>query len=164
MSKKKTNRGRPTKFKKEYIEQVYKLTLLGFIDQDLAEFWGVSKSTINEWKVKYPEFSDSITRGKEFADTQVVDSLFNRAKGYTMKKVEYETVQGDDGQIEQKVKKIVTTDVPPDTQAIQFWLKNRQPRIWRDKKELEIESESPIILINDIKAADTKEDTDEEAN
>uniref|UniRef100_UPI0035DEBFDA HNH endonuclease n=1 Tax=Enterococcus avium TaxID=33945 RepID=UPI0035DEBFDA len=36
------------------------------------------------------------------------------------------------------VTKEVTKQVAPDTGAIAFWLKNRKPDVWRDKKETEI--------------------------
>jgi hypothetical protein len=164
MSKAKRGRGRPTDYKEEYNLQAYKLTLLGFTDKDMADFWGVTEQTINNWKNEHPNFFESITRGKEFADTEVVESLYNRAKGYTVKRIEYEMNQDEDGTQSQRVKKIIKQEVAPDTQAIQFWLKNRQPSKWRDKKELEIESESPIVLINDIKPADIKGDSDEKAD
>ena len=40
----------PTLFREIYIEQVYKLALLGAIDKDLADFFDVTERTINNWK------------------------------------------------------------------------------------------------------------------
>ena len=31
----------------------------------------------------------------------------------------------------------IEDEIPPDTTAMIFWLKNRQPKIWRDKQETE---------------------------
>lgn len=164
MSESKRGRGRPTSYREEYNRQAYKLTLLGYTDKDLADFWGVTEQTINNWKNDHPEFFESITRGKDFADVEVVESLYKRAKGYEFTKREFEVAQGEDGQLEQRLKKATIIEIAPDTQAIQFWLKNRQPARWRDKKEIEIESESPIVIINDIKPADAQESTNEEAD
>ena len=48
--------------KRAYAEQARKLCLLG-TDAELADFFEVSESTINNWKFDYPEFSESI-KGK----------------------------------------------------------------------------------------------------
>jgi hypothetical protein len=121
--------GRPTKYKAEYAEQAYKLCLLGSIDKDLANFFEVTESTINEWKLKYPKFSESIKRGKDQADAVIAESLFHRAKGYSHPDTDIRVVNG---QI--KMTKI-TKHYPPDTVAGIFWLKNRQKKNWRDKVE-----------------------------
>lgn len=51
---------RPTKYQEAYAEQARKLCLLGYTDAELADFFEVSESTINKWKLDYPEFSESI--------------------------------------------------------------------------------------------------------
>lgn len=53
---------RPTKYQEAYAEQARKLCLLGYTDAELADFFEVSESTINKWKLDYPEFSESIKR------------------------------------------------------------------------------------------------------
>ncbi|MES1763769.1 hypothetical protein ACKWMU_12765, partial [Escherichia coli] len=54
---------RPTKYQEAYAEQARKLCLLGYTDAELADFFEVSESTINKWKLDYPEFSESIKKG-----------------------------------------------------------------------------------------------------
>ena len=120
--------GRPTKYKKEYENQVYKLCLLGATDKELADFFGVVESTINEWKIKQPEFSESMKRGKINADAEIAESLHKRAKGYRYIEKEYK-----EGLLSKEVEK----EVAPDTTAAIIWLKNRQPKSWRDKQEVE---------------------------
>lgn len=53
---------RPTKYQEAYAEQARKLCLLGYTDAELADFFEVSESTINKWKIDYPKFSESIKR------------------------------------------------------------------------------------------------------
>jgi len=48
--------GRPTKYKKEYDEQVYKFALLGLTDVEMADVLGVDEKTFNTWKTKHPTF------------------------------------------------------------------------------------------------------------
>ena len=59
--------GRPTEYKTEYNEQVYKLCLLGADDKRIADFFDIRESTLNLWKKKHPEFMEAIKDGKEKA-------------------------------------------------------------------------------------------------
>lgn len=137
---KKSEVGRPTKFQKVYCEQALKLCLLGATDEEMADFFGVSESTLNLWKKKHPEFSESIKKGKIEADANVVVSLYKRAIGYTH---DDEKIFLHEGKIiRAKTKK----HYPPDGTAICFWLKNRQPKQWRDSKVLQGDDEKPIVL------------------
>lgn len=140
-----SNAGRPTEFKPEFVEQAQKLCLLGATDAQLGEFFDVSETTINNWKLAHPEFLESLRAGKRIADAEVAASLFNRAKGavyQTQQAFKVKTVKFDDkGKRCSETEEVVTIPVtivePPDTTACAFWLKNRQPDDWRDKQDLE---------------------------
>lgn len=122
---------RPTKYKKEFAEQARKLCLLGATDKSLAEFFEVTESTINKWKLEHNEFSESIKKGKEIADAEVASKLFHRATGYEHKEDDIRAVNGEI---------VITPTVKhyaPDTTAAIFWLKNRQKDNWRDKQDHE---------------------------
>ena len=122
-------RGRPSKYRDEFPEQARKLCLLGAKDADLAKFFEVTESTLNEWKKAYPEFSESLKAGKELADAVIADSLFQRAKGYSHKAVKIMVVD------KVVVHEEYTEHYPPDPTSMIFWLKNRRPDLWRDKPE-----------------------------
>ena len=77
--------GRPTKYKEEYNEQVYKLCLLGATDEDLANFFNVCVRTVQYWKEKEPSFLHSIKRGKELADAQATAYPHARARGSSLR-------------------------------------------------------------------------------
>lgn len=123
--------GRPTKYKPEYVELAYNYCLLGATDARLAEFFNVDESTINNWKIDFPEFLESLTRGKYEADARVANSLFMKATGYEHQSVK---IFNDNGtpMIVDYVERYA-----PDTTAAIFWLKNRQPAMWRDKQEID---------------------------
>lgn len=123
--------GRPTDYRPEYVDQAEKLCKLGATDKELADFFDVNPDTIYEWKNKYPEFSESIKKGKDIADAEVADKLFKRATGYSHSAVKIFNNQG------KVITAPYTEHYPPDTTAAIFWLKNRQPKKWRDKQEVE---------------------------
>lgn len=123
--------GRPTKYKPEYAEQAAKLCKLGATDAQLADFFDVAVSTIALWKVQHKEFSDAIKVPKAEADERVEQSLFRRATGYECDEVDIRVVNGE--VVQTKIRK----HYPPDPTAMIFWLKNRSPKEWRDKQEVE---------------------------
>lgn len=124
--------GRPSDYKEEYTELAYNYCLLGATDSDLADFFGVVESTINNWKKDYPEFLESLKRGKQQADAQVAKSLFKRATGYVHPETKIATT---DGMITDS--KEFDKHYAPDPTAAIFWLKNRQPDKWRDRQQTE---------------------------
>lgn len=68
---------RPTKYQEAYAEQARKLCLLGYTDAELADFFEVSESTINKWKLDYPEFSESIKRVRPSLMQKLVTVFIN---------------------------------------------------------------------------------------
>ncbi len=123
--------GRPTKYRAEFAQEAYKLCLLGLTDAELAEYFGATEQTVNNWKLNHPEFFESLKRGKENADSEIAQKLYHRAKGYEHPEEQIFQYQGEPV-IVPTIKRY-----PPDTTAAIFWLKNRQPQKWRDKQELE---------------------------
>lgn len=123
--------GRPTKYKAEYAKQAVKICALGATDDELADFFEVSRSTLSLWKVQHKAFSDALKLGKEPADERIERSLYHRASGYSHPEDDIRVVNGE----------ITITPTikhyPPDTTACIFWLKNRRPEQWRSNPESE---------------------------
>ena len=116
----------------------------GLTDEQIARNMGINKATLYRWKEKYCDICNSLKRGKEVVDRQVENSLFERALGGTHEvrktfKVK-EKYYGDRGKLCEKERLMQATDevyIPGDTTAQIFWLKNRKPDKWRDKREVE---------------------------
>lgn len=110
----------------------------GLTDEQIAKNLGISKDTFYKYKTAYADFSDSLKRGKEVVDREVENALLKRALGYSYNEVTQELVEDEvTRETKLKVTKVVTKEVAPDTTAQIFWLKNRKPAEWRDKKEVE---------------------------
>lgn len=141
MAPKKKKVGRPTAFKPEYVRIAHSMALLGCTDVQLAAALGVSVVTVNNWKRSHPEFLSSLNEGKEMADAKVAQSLYRRALGYQHKAVK---IFADPKTGAEKVVDYVER-YPPDTTAAIFWLKNRKPVEWRDRRETDVTSNGETI-------------------
>lgn len=128
-------KGRPTKYKEEYARQAEKICILGATDEFLADYFDVDVSTIGNWKNKHDDFLEAIKKGKVEADLRVANSLYHRAVGYSH---DEEKVFNNQGEI---VTHKTTKHYAPDPTALIFWLKNRQPKEWRDKQELDVNAQ-----------------------
>lgn len=146
--------GRPTDYRKEYNEQVEKLCKLGATDKELADFFEVSESTINLWKINEPGFSESIKNGKEKADSNVAERLYQRAMGYEHDDVHILTVSDGSGAGSHVEKVPIRKYYPPDSVAAIFWLKNRKPDKWREKVIQSFEGDLPPQRIEIISSYD----------
>ena len=99
----------------------------GLTDEQIAKNIGINRTTLYDWKKEEVNIADALKKGKEVIDFEVENALLKRALGY-----EYEEETYENGILTKKVKK----QVPPDTTAQIFWLKNRQVKKWRDKVEI----------------------------
>ncbi len=104
----------------------------GLTDDQIASNVGISRKTLYEWKTKYSDICDALKRGKEVVDIQVENALFKRAMGYEYEETKI-IISEKDGKRVETVKK----QMPPDTTAQIFWLKNRKPEKWRDRVEVQ---------------------------
>ena len=112
------------------------LTLLGgwardgLTDDQIAKNCGVSRSTLAQWKISFPDISDALKKGKEIVDYEVENALLKRALGYEVEETKEEE-SDKDGYKSIKTKR----HIPADPTAAIFWLKNRRPDKWRDRRD-----------------------------
>ena len=116
----------------------------GLTDADISHNIGISVRTLIDWKRKYPAINACLKNSKDLADTIVENALFRKATGYKTKEVSYKA--DNDGNLVPV--SAVEKEVPPDTTAQIFWLKNRRPDLWRDRrKEAESDTQSGGVVV-----------------
>lgn len=120
---------------------------MGATDAEIAKAFDVTETTINNWKKKHTSFFESIKAGREEADAKVSHSLYERALGYSHEDVDIRVVES----------KIVKTPIikhyPPDPTSMIFWLKNRRPKQFREKQDVELSGEVQIDVAEIAAAA-----------
>ena len=108
----------------------------GLTDEQISHNIGIHPSTLYEWQKKHPEISEALKKGKEVIDRQVENALLKRALGYEYEEVKQIIEKDEKGKDRKRIEKTVKK-VIPDTTAQIFWLKNRKPHEWRDKRDIE---------------------------
>lgn len=109
----------------------------GLTDEQIAHNMGINVATLYRYKQSYCEICNALKKGKEVVDIQVENALFKRAVGYSFAETTKESRPNlETGKYELIVTKEVIKEIPPDTTAQIFWLKNRNPGAWRDKREV----------------------------
>lgn len=133
----------------------------GLTDEQIAANMGIAAKTLYRWKEAYCQICQSLKKGKEVVDYEVENALRKKALGFreteqvvtTRRTVEYEN-----GRRVREVSEPVVTEVeryyPPDTTAQIFWLKNRKPGQWRDKREQNIDVMEAVRIIDSIGDSD----------
>lgn len=121
----------------------------GLTEEQIAKNVGISRSTLNEWKKKYPDISDTLKKGKDISDRMVENALFKSAIGerLTLKKpIKVKEVTYKDGKRVKEIEHIEYADeeviIQPNTAAQIFWLKNRKPEMWKDKQDINVKDDT----------------------
>lgn len=118
----------------------------GLIEEQIAKNLGISVATLSNYKNEHLEFLEALKRGKEVVDVEVENSLLKRARGYCYNEIVQELVYDKEtGESALQVTKVVKKEVAPDTTAQIFWLKNRKPKEWRDKQEIEMNANMVVF-------------------
>jgi len=130
-----------------FAEQIYNLGLLGIPYERAIATLGFDHAMVAVWRAKFSEFDAAVKHGFDVADAMVARSLFHRAVGVKV----VETKTAFDAKSGQWYEHDVIVNVPPDTQAAIYWLRNRQPEFWcRAEKYLKAQdasSNAPTITI-----------------
>lgn len=111
----------------------------GYTFEDIANAIGIGLSSLIKWRKQYPEIEAALKQARQVIDYKVENALLKAALGYTKKEVVVTTIMRY-GRVVETQKEESTLDVPPSTQAIQFWLTNRLPDKWkRDPQKVSLD-------------------------
>lgn len=124
----------------------------GLTDEQIAKNMGVRRSTLSDWKNKYPDISDALKKGKEVVDIEVENALLRKALGFSyVEETRERRFNKTTGEYEMMVVKSVKKHCPPDTIAAIFWLKNRKPMDWRERNRESVADniDDGVEIIND---------------
>lgn len=135
-------RGRKEKYKDSFVERARNCMKEGYTLQQLAKHLKIEYTTLFHYRRKYPEFDEAIEQGREMADEKIEQAVYNRALG--MEITEEEIEMDEEGNVlKRTIKKKM---LAPDGATARWWLHNRKPEVWRDKKEIEVTGDLEIKI------------------
>lgn len=117
----------------------------GLNDKEIADKIGISTVTFYEWTKRFPNFINTIKKGREPVNVQVEDTFFEKKlQGYTVEeKTTEKTINRDkDGNIVGTTEHIKKTEryIPPDTTAMLFYMKCRMPEKYNDRLNVKVDN------------------------
>lgn len=141
-----------------YLEQIAQWAEKGATIKEIAAKLNVAYSSLrkyldqgNQGDEKYVALAAAFKEAAEVPDDNVEASLYKKTQGYNakvlknykVKRIEYDGVTGKKlREYEEMVEVFDEVHVPADTNAIIFWLTNRQPKKWKHKPSEEQSEEN----------------------
>lgn len=132
---------------------VANMMAIGAINANIARTLGVRGYTLVGWQNQYPEFRKAMQESRNNADAEVENALRKRALGYERVE-EFVNARG------RRVR--VTKHYPAEINAAQFWLRNRQPKHWRDQASVTVATATEIAAALRAQAEATQRTTEDE--
>jgi len=150
---------------REKLEAIRGWCKQGSTDAEIMQMIGISHDTFYTWKKTRSEFSDAIRKGKEISNGELLNSAFRLATGFTVPttvvvKLKKPVLIGGepvfidglplmvDGKVvmrggklayEEIAEEIPSTEyIPPNPSMGIFMVKNRMPKEYKDKQEVDI--------------------------
>ena len=130
------------------LQEIKEYAVSGCTMEQIANRLMVNVATLYRWTNRYVELRDVIIEGKTVADDRVEQSLYDMCFGHDEKEV---VVEKDGNNVITK-QTIRSRHVEPDVRAIQMWLQNRRPDIWKNRQQLELQksTEAPFAIVYDL--------------
>jgi hypothetical protein len=121
----------PSKYTQDMPHRIFTMACLGLTLEQMADSTGVGLSTIKHWIQNRQEVREEYEKGKYSHDFGMEMVLRQKAMGYEYK--ETKNYSGTDSLGREWTRSVTQTiKVPPDTTALIFWHKNRNPHRWKD--------------------------------
>ena len=127
--------GRPTTLSLKLLKTIENLAMYGLSDAEICQSIEVPPSTFARWKNSSERFRNKLFEAREGALARVVRSMHERATGYKVKSVKIfaDTKSGRVVQVP------FVEHYPPDPGAGMSILKNRAPKLWKDRIDVKHE-------------------------
>ncbi len=138
---------RPTKYDPERSPAlVLALARRGCNLEQIAEGLGVTVDTVCRWRKRHPEFSEALKEGRDKANADVENELWNLATGNaTQVETRTRKVRDKSGKVVETIEETHEKRLPPSMAAQAFWLKNRAG--WADNPEGDADGGPAVTVV-----------------
>lgn len=115
----------------------------GMTDKEIAKSIGIGRTTFYNWIKKSKEFEEAIKEGRKPVIVEVEDSFIRECTGYWVTEItEKEDSKGN-------ITTITSEKwIRPNVSSMMFYLKNKDPEHWTDRKTERILSKVDLTINN----------------
>jgi len=140
---------KPYKYDSKYHDAwAFSLAIKGATDDEIAEAFGVARKTIERWSFTKNDkgekilssFGEARRSGKEQADAQVVQKLFERCIGYEITEGQQLIEHDSNGVPHVTEVRTIKKHIPADVMAQMYWLNNRSRKTgeWSQRQDVNV--------------------------
>ncbi|HDP5827250.1 bacteriophage terminase small subunit [Staphylococcus xylosus] len=120
----------------EKLQQIKSWKGQGASNAELAEYIGISRQTLYTWMDKYPEIKQAVKEGQQRTVEYIENALMKKISGYKLQETKrYKTTDKDGNEVTRV--EVIEKEVGPDTTAIIYALKVKDPERWNEKIRME---------------------------
>lgn len=127
---------------------------------ELSRLMGIAEDILYSWMDRHQEFYQAIKRGQDFFTVQEVEgrALYQRATGYSFAEQEHRRIRVRQGEAHPETGEVITESdswvwvctkrtekhVPPNMDAIKFYLTNRAADRWQNISQVNISGQAMV--------------------
>jgi hypothetical protein len=137
--------GRKNKYEshvKPYLDKIPRWRRDGMTEKQICEKLDITEESLNQYKKRYTELTESLKTGKAELVESLKDSLYRRAMGYEYEETKTTVEKDDQGKDRKKIeknKKMIFSDT-----CLIFALKNIDPENFKDRKDVKADINAKI--------------------
>ncbi|AJA48506.1 hypothetical protein CPAST_c24360 [Clostridium pasteurianum DSM 525 = ATCC 6013] len=113
----------------------------GVTNDIICQRLDVQESTWYEYQNKHPILKELVQASKSVMDTKVENALLKTALGYEYEEIKTVIEEDKNGKKRTRIEK-TKKYMPPNPTAQAFWLKNRRPELWSDRREIILDTKA----------------------
>lgn len=140
MVQRKRNRTTQTKYQEwlqdENLQKIKSWKGQGLSNAEVADYIGIRRQTLYSWMNKYPQIKQAIQEGQQRTVEYIENALMKKISGYKLQETKrYKTTDKDGNEVTRV--EVIEKEVGPDTTAIIYALKVKDPERWNEKIRME---------------------------
>ncbi|UZW12580.1 transposase [Clostridium pasteurianum] len=124
-----------------HLSDIKQWIMEGVTDRQICERLELSPDTWYRYMREHPILSDIVKIYKETMDDEVEKALIKAAMGYDYEEVRTVIEEDKNGKKRTRIEK-VKKHQPSNPTAMIFWLKNRRPELWSDRREIILDTKA----------------------
>jgi hypothetical protein len=135
---------RPTKWETQVLPRlsdIQKWIEAGVTIDEICERIGIASSSWFEYVNQHEVLKNLIDWSRSVTNSRVESSLLKAAMGYEYEEIKSVIEEDKNGKKRTRIEK-VKRHMPPNPTAMVFWLKNRAPNEWNDRREILIDTKA----------------------